>query len=681
MEMLCALARRHTSVLLVLLFIGLCMCVHRAVAASFEEPRLPGVASTAVVLGEDRDGDGDPDEVQIHLEVVEVQEEVYPGKRITFWVFAPVGEGMTSVARVPSPTIRVEEGDLVKIILHNTHYFPHTIHLHGTIHPNAMDGVPDVTQAAVQPGEAFTYTFTAQNPGTHFYHCHVQPDVHVLMGLAGMFIIEPNRPQNTFSHLLLGAGRIPDLSRAAIEQGYQREYSLVYMDIDERLNDLLDASDDPRELEIRMHRTYDSTKRQPDIFLLNGRSFPYTLRDTPIVVRPDEKVKLRILNAGARTLSLHTHGHHPLLTHLDGYAVPPSMHYARDVFTIGPAQRVDLELYTTPNAHDASGPGVWLMHDHTEQAVTNKGISPGGDLTAIVYEAFMGPDGLPRTAMSLERFFNPDYYAGKLPIFDPAIFHATLHDYPQLADGKASERTSPISGAAAPETPRRLVPHQHVHSERLHILEEHRPIAHSCALPRDFRQVILHEGTQVARAGEVYGFTPREVHVGRCEEVEVVLENTDAIRHALMIPGLNPMFMLEFQGPGVRIGRFITPDEDITLPFHCHVPTHAKMGMEGVFIVGKGGASTDKTVTATAPTHFQGVGTVIFVDARKGQLVVDHEEIPGFMAAMIMGYPVQSPMLLHDLTAGDRIRFTIDAHLQVITQITKADKGSSKIQD
>ena len=58
---------------------------------------------------------------------------------------------MTPVARVPSPTIRVEEGDRVRIILENTHYFPHTIHPHGTIHPNAMDGVPDITQAAVKP--------------------------------------------------------------------------------------------------------------------------------------------------------------------------------------------------------------------------------------------------------------------------------------------------------------------------------------------------------------------------------------------------------------------------------------------------------------------------------------------------------------------------------------------------
>ncbi len=52
------------------------------------------------------------------------------------------------------PTIRVEEGDRVRVPLRNTHYFPHTIHFHGTIRPNAMDGVPDFTQASVVPARA-----------------------------------------------------------------------------------------------------------------------------------------------------------------------------------------------------------------------------------------------------------------------------------------------------------------------------------------------------------------------------------------------------------------------------------------------------------------------------------------------------------------------------------------------
>lgn len=646
--------------------------------AASAQPLPPGVAPQAISLGADLDGDGDPDEITINLEIVEIEEEVYPGKFVTFWVFAPEAEGMVSPARVPSPTIRVEEGDHITVNLRNTHYFPHTIHMHGTIHPNAMDGVPDVTQAAVRPGDKFTYEFIAKNPGTHFYHCHVQPDVHVLMGLVGMLIIEPNRPNNHFTHLVIGAGRMPDLARAAHGQ-YEREYALVYMDVDSRLNAIPEAHIDPRELEKKMHRTYDSTKRQPDIFLLNGRSFPFTLRDSLITVRENERVRLRILNAGARTISLHTHGHHPTLTHVDGYPLPDGMRYTRDVFTIGPAQRIDLLLRTTPDNHYASGPGVWLMHDHNEVAVTNQGISPGGDLTTIVYEKFIGPDGLPMVATSLDRFFDPEYYRGKVPVFDPAIFHSTAADYEHgwrtatvisHAHGHGEEHH--VHGDSAETHAQQQAPAaQHVH-QRAHMIEEHRPLARSCAAPRGRRRIRIQAGTEFAAEGEVFGFAPRQIHLDRCEEVEVVLENKDAIRHAMMIPGLNPMFMLEFQGPGVQTGRFVTPDEDITLPFHCHVPTHEKMGMAGVFIVGKGGQPGAAKAVDTS-NLFEGVGRVIAVDLRQRMLVVDHEEIPGFMAAMIMGYAVQPGGLLQDLKAGDRIRFTIDASRQAIVKIKRVD--------
>ena len=105
--------------------------------------------------------------------------------------------------------------------------------------------------------------------------------MHPLMGLSGMLIIEPNRPHNHFAHLVPGAGRIEPMAKATREQ-YQGEYSLVYMDIDDRLNRIPAAYSDPREIEKRMHRDYDSTQRKPNIFMLNGRSFPFTMRDTPI---------------------------------------------------------------------------------------------------------------------------------------------------------------------------------------------------------------------------------------------------------------------------------------------------------------------------------------------------------------------------------------------------------------
>jgi len=632
---------------------------------AWREPPIPCASDRAVTLGRDLDGDGDPDEIDIHLEVDEIQEEVYPGQFETFWVFAPEGKGMCSPARLPSPTIRVEVGNHLRIHLHNTHYLPHTIHFHGTIHPNAMDGVPEFTQAPVMPGQTFTYEFVVKQPGTFWYHCHVQPDVHVLMGLAGMFIVEPNRPHNNFRHLIVGAGRIPDPAKAEIEQGYRREYSLVYMDIDDRLNRIPAIYTDPREIERRMHRDYDSTQRRPNIFLLNGRSFPFTLRDTPIEVKSGERVKLRILNAGARSIALHLHGHHPILTDLDGYPVPAAMRYARDVFSILPAQRVDLDLRPGTGDRYASGPGVWLVHDHTEPAVTNNGINPGGDLTTVVYDGFRGPDGLPRVATSLKRFFDPDYYRGKIPVFDPSIFHegqsaapSSPDARPQLTAAEGGEMPQPYPVRQPPAPPRAD-----------DIMEKHKIAATSCPQPRSTRRIYLREGARYATAGHVYGFEPRVLHAERCEEVEVVLENSDSVRHAFMIPSLNPMFMLEFSGPGTSSARFVTPDQDVTLAFHCHVPTHEEMGMQGEIVVGRGGTPT-AAAQASAQGHLhEGEGLVVSVDLRKSRLVVDHKEIPGFMAAMVMNYLVTPSTLLEGLKPGSRIRFTIDEDQRAIVGI------------
>ncbi|MCH8138043.1 MAG: copper-binding protein [Proteobacteria bacterium] len=178
-------------------------------------------------------------------------------------------------------------------------------------------------------------------------------------------------------------------------------------------------------------------------------------------------------------------------------------------------------------------------------------------------------------------------------------------------------------------------------------------------------------GTKFARAGEVFAFEPRVIRAKRCEEVEIVLENTDAVRHALMLPGLNPMFMLEFTGRGVKSLRFVTPDEDITLEFHCHVETHEDMGMHGQLIVGKGGAPTPAKAAVGPKRLFEGKGVVVSIDARDGRLIVDHEEIKDFMAPMVMSYQVLPGTLLKGLKPGARIRFTIDADKRAIVGIKR----------
>ncbi len=206
-------------------------------------------------------------------------------------------------------------------------------------------------------------------------------------------------------------------------------------------------------------------------------------------------------------------------------------------------------------------------------------------------------------------------------------------------------------------------------------LEAHQIVAKSCAQPRGFRRIEMKGGTKFAREGEVFAFEPRVIRAERCEEVEIVLENTDAVRHALMLPGLNPMFTLEFSGPGRKSLRFVTPDEDITLEFHCHVPTHEDFGMQGTLIVGEGGAPTAHAAPAPeAKRLYDGVGVIIAVLPRESRFVVDHEEIEGFMAAREMSYIVTPAKLLEGVKAGDKVRFTIDADKRMIVDVVTLDE-------
>jgi FtsP/CotA-like multicopper oxidase with cupredoxin domain len=104
--------------------------------------------------------------------------EVAPGAMFPAWVYN---------GRIPGPTLRAREGDLLRIHFTNGSAHPHTVHFHG-IHPANMDGVFE----PVQPGETFVYEFDAEPFGLHLYHCHVMPLAkHIAKGLYGAFIIDP----------------------------------------------------------------------------------------------------------------------------------------------------------------------------------------------------------------------------------------------------------------------------------------------------------------------------------------------------------------------------------------------------------------------------------------------------------------------------------------------------------
>lgn len=415
-----------------------------------------GLSPDAILKTDDLDGDGDPDRIIIKLEIMELNGKTpdFPGVLPTFdiapgiqpgaWVFAPKGSGMSTenfesiranpLLRLPSPVIRVEVGDIVQIVLENTHYFPHSIHLHGVDHPfshgehGGQDGVPQTSEVELMPGERRIYEFQARQPGTMFYHCHVQTHTHLAMGLAGMIIVEENKPNNWLQTLNIGAGHVRHPSVAVREQ-FDQEYDLHYHAMDKQLGAIIQKHNDPRLIARDMNRRYDITDSTEDYFTLNGLSFPYTLRESLIIVEPDQKIKLRLLNSGGEQIAVHTHGHHATITHYDGVEHNPMAQIMRDVFDIAPAQRLDLKLETVNDGKHSYGEGDWLIHDHREKGITTDGMAEGGSMSSIVYTSYLGENGMPKVShfgIDLNKYFTKEYFERRLPIWQDLDEWASL---------------------------------------------------------------------------------------------------------------------------------------------------------------------------------------------------------------------------------------------------------------
>ncbi|MFA5016831.1 MAG: multicopper oxidase domain-containing protein [Methylobacter sp.] len=404
------------------------------------------LAADAITMSDDVDGDGDPDKIIIKLEVAELNGhspdmkdptttfDIAPGIQPTFWVFAPKTRDMSTLSiyepianpllRVPSPVIRVEQDDVVWLVLENTHYLPHSIHLHGIDHPFmdhvgvGNDGVAQTSNMDTMPGKSKTYVIKPRQPGTMYYHCHVQPHTHIPMGLQGIFVVEENRPNNWPQTLNVGAGQVRHPSVAVLEK-YAREYDLHYQSADKELHELVARSaNDPRLIAKHMNMEYDTTDATDDYFMLNGRSFPYTLRESLIEMKQDEKVKLRVLNGHTESLALHIHGHKPTVTHYDGVDNGPSSYIQRDVHAMVPAQRLDLELSGVDDGLHSFGQGIWMFHDHVEKAFTTNGVGEGGDISLVVYDGFLDEKGIPKShGMSLAPYFTKGLWKRNYPIW------------------------------------------------------------------------------------------------------------------------------------------------------------------------------------------------------------------------------------------------------------------------
>src|SRR5216684_2743056 len=119
---------------------------------------------------------------EFHLIAEPVKQELMPGKVVNLWGYN---------GRAPGPTIQVNQGDRVRIIVDNHLPEPTSMHWHGFEIPVDMDGAPGSSQDPIPPGGRFVYEFTLHQAGTFFYHSHMA--MQEMMGMIGAFIMHPKK--------------------------------------------------------------------------------------------------------------------------------------------------------------------------------------------------------------------------------------------------------------------------------------------------------------------------------------------------------------------------------------------------------------------------------------------------------------------------------------------------------
>jgi FtsP/CotA-like multicopper oxidase with cupredoxin domain len=301
-----------------------------------------------------------------HLTVEDVTFEIFPGKTIQGWGF----NGL-----IPGPTIRVSEGDHIRIILTNNTTTEHTLHIHGQKKSVEMDGVPYLGQKPLKKGESYTYEFEVQNPGTHWYHCHVDSAHHVDMGMYGAFIVKPKNEMITYDReYIMLLDEWPTAHRhihqdAMPTKGHE-EHGVVTEHPGVMRHEDPGKKTAKRDWYPETHAAY-----QPvyDGFSINGRAFPYT---EPLEVKKGEQVRIRIINVGYKSHFMHSHVHKFIVVARSGNPVNEPQKI--DTVEVGAGQRIDIILY-------ADNPGIWPFHCHRLDHITNDHIYPGGMMTFIRY--------------------------------------------------------------------------------------------------------------------------------------------------------------------------------------------------------------------------------------------------------------------------------------------------------
>jgi manganese oxidase len=258
-----------------------------------------------------------------HLVAEPVRQQIAPNKTLTLWGFN---------GSAPGPTIQVNQGDRVRIILENHLPEPTSMHWHGFEIPNDVDGGPGISQAPVKPGGRFVYEFTLHQAGTFFYHSHMA--MQEMMGMLGAFIMHPKEPY-----------------RPAVDKDFVillQEYAVLPNNV-----------------------VPNSMNMEFNWLTMNGKVGPAI---TPLIVRLGDRVRIRLINLGMDHHPIHLHGHTFHVTGTEGGRIPESAWYPGNTVLVGVAQARDVEFV-------ANNPGSWMLHCHLPHHMMNQMASNAGPMT------------------------------------------------------------------------------------------------------------------------------------------------------------------------------------------------------------------------------------------------------------------------------------------------------------
>ena len=245
-----------------------------------------------------------------------VKREFAPGMIVDAWGY----NGQT-----PGPTIEAVEGDHVRLYVTNKLPEPTSVHWHGVLLPNGMDGVAGLTQPHIAPGETYAYEFTLRQHGTQMYHPHSDEMVQMALGMMGFFIIHPRIPEQP----RIDRDFAIMLHEWAINPGASRPNPAVMTDF--------------------------------NLFTFNSRVWPGTV---PLVVKKGDRVHVRLGNLSMDTHPIHIHGYRFETTGTDGGRIPPGARHPETTVNVPVGATRDIEWV-------ADAPGDWAFHCHKSHHTMN----------------------------------------------------------------------------------------------------------------------------------------------------------------------------------------------------------------------------------------------------------------------------------------------------------------------